>query len=80
LIQSGEGGGAFEDGQTALWLYEKQGESAGEARLLMKADTYDGHRSLLSELNGKDYLLIPNGLLEKCLDCDLARFRLIKQE
>lgn len=80
LVQSGEGGGAFEDGQTALWLAERTGESAGEARLLMKADTYSEHRSLLSELNGEDYLLIPNGLLEKCLDCDLVRFRLIKQE
>ena len=80
LIQSGEGGGAFEDGQTALWLYEKPGEAAGEARLLMKADTFALHRSLLSELNGEDYLLIPNGLLERCFDCDLVRFRLIKQE
>ncbi len=78
LIQSGEGGGAFEDGQTALWLFGKPG--AGEVRLLMKADTFAAHRSLLSELDGEDYLLIPNGLLERCLDCDLVRFRLIKQE
>lgn len=80
LIQSGDGGGAFEDGQTALWLYEKPGELTGEARLLMRADTFAGHRSLCSELNGEEYLLIPSGLLESCFDCDLVRFRLVKQE
>jgi hypothetical protein len=80
LVQSGEGGGAFEDGQTALWLNEKPGELAGEARMLMKADTFAGNRSLLSELNGEDYLLIPVKLLERCLDCDLVQFRLVKQE
>ncbi|MFZ5522984.1 MAG: hypothetical protein ACOY9D_02720 [Pseudomonadota bacterium] len=80
LVQGGEGGGAFEDGQTALWLYEKPGELDGGARLLMRAETFSSHRSLLSELNGEDYLLIPVKLLESCLDCDLAQFRLIKQE
>ncbi|MEO8331050.1 MAG: hypothetical protein ABI479_01340 [Gallionella sp.] len=80
LIQSGEGGGAFEDGQTALWLAEKPGELTGEARLLMRVDTFAGHRSLQSELNGEEYLLIPNGLMESCFDCDLVRFRLVKQE
>lgn len=80
LIQSGDGSGAFEDGQTALWLSEKPGELPGQVRLLMRADTYSDHRSLLSEFNGDDYLLIPNGLLEKCFDCDLVRFRLVKQE
>ena len=80
LIQSGDGSGAFEDGQTALWLSEKPGELPGQARLMMRLDTYSDHRSLLSEYNGDDYLLIPNGLLEKCFDCDLVRFRLVKQE
>jgi len=80
LVQSGEGGGVFEDGQTALWLYDKPGEMEGGARLLMRAETFSSHLSLLSELNGEDYLLIPVKLLEKCLDCDLVQFRLIKQE
>jgi len=80
LIKSGEGGGAFEDGQTALWLSEKPGDLPGEARLLMKAEAFAGHRTLLSEFDGEDYLLIPTGLVEKCFDCDLVRFRLIKQE
>jgi len=80
LVQGGEGGRAFEDGQTALWLYEKPGEMHGGARLLMKADTFASDCSLLSELNGEDYLLIPVKLLENCLDCDLVQFRLVKQE
>ena len=80
LVQGGEGGGVFEDGQTALWLYDKPGELEGGARLLMRAETFSSHLSLLSELNGEDYLLIPVKLLEKCLDCDLVQFRLIKQE
>ncbi len=80
LSQSGGGGGGFEDGQPALWLEAKQGESSAEVRLLMKADTYSGNRSLQTSLNGKGYLLIPHGMLEKGVDYDLARFRVIEQE
>jgi hypothetical protein len=80
LVQSGEGGRAFEDGQTALWLNEKPGEMDGGARLLMRAETFSSHLGLLSELNGEDYLLIPVKLLERFLDCDLVQFRLVKQE
>lgn len=80
LSQSGGGGGGFEDGQPALWLRAKQGELSGEARLLMKADTFSPHRSLQTRLDGKSYLLIPIGLQEKGSDYDLARFRLIEQE
>jgi hypothetical protein len=80
LVQGGEGGAAFEEGQTALWLYDKPGEMDGSARLLMKADTFTSDCSLLSELNGEDYLLIPVRLMERCLDSDLAQFRLVKQE
>lgn len=80
LVQGGKGGSAFEDGQTALWLYEKPGELEGGARLLMRTDAYASDCSLLSEFNGEDYLLIPVQLLERCLDCDLVQFRLIKQE
>ncbi len=80
LVQGGEGGSAFEDGQTALWLYDKPGELDGAARLLMKTDTFASDCSLLSELNGEDYLLIPSKVLDRCLDCDLVQFRLIKQE
>ena len=79
LSQSG-GGGGFEDGQPALWLQARQGDPSGEARLLMKADTFSPHRSLQTRLDGKSYLLIPILLQEKGDDYDLARFRLIEQE
>ena len=79
LSQSG-GGGGFEDGQPALWLQARQGDPSGEARLLMKADTFSPHRSLLTRLDGKNYLLIPIILQEKGEDYDLVRFRLIEQE
>lgn len=79
LSQSG-GGGGFEDGQSALWLQAKPGESSGEAQLLMKAGAFSSHCSLQTRLNGKKYLLIPGNLQEKGLDYDLAIFRVIEQE
>ena len=80
LSQSGGGNEGFEDGQPALWLQAKQGTPLGETSLLMKADTFSAHRSLQAQLDGKNYLLIPNGLQEKGLDYDLAKFRVIEQE
>lgn len=73
-------GGAIENGQPALWLYAKQNDSAGEAQLLMKADTFTPGRSLQIQMEGKNYLLMPNGLQEKGLDYDLAKFRFVVQE
>jgi hypothetical protein len=76
-----QGGTELDDGQLALWLYAKQGESSDEAQiLLMKADTFSANRSLKVQLNGKNYLLIPIGLQEKGLDYDLAKFKRIEQE
>ena len=46
----------------------------------MKAGTFSAHRSLLAQLDGKNYLLIPNGLQERGIDYDLAKFRVIAQE
>ncbi len=81
LSQSGGGGaGVFEDGQPALWLRAKAGDSSGETRLLMSADVYSPYRSLKVQLDGKNYLLIPVELQEKGNDYDLARFRLVEQE
>jgi len=80
LSQSGGGNEEFEDGQPALWLHEKQGTASGETNLLMKAGTFSAHRSLLAQLDGKNYLLIPNGLQERGIDYDLAKFRVIAQE
>ena len=78
LNQKGSGLG---DGQAALWLYAKQGESdSGTQLLLMPADSFVGNLSLKIQLDGKNYLLIPVGLQEKGLDYDLAKFKLIEQE
>jgi hypothetical protein len=73
-------GGAIENGQPALWLCAKQNDPAGEAQLLMKADTFTPGRSLQIRMDGKNYLLMPNGLQEKGLDYDLAKFRFVVQE
>ncbi|OFZ67322.1 MAG: hypothetical protein A2V79_07690 [Betaproteobacteria bacterium RBG_16_56_24] len=80
LSQSGGGARGFEDGQLALWLNAKPGEASDGANLLMRAGMYSANRSLQTHLNGKNYLLIPNGLQEKYIDCDMARFRLVEQE
>ena len=79
LLQSGGGSAAFEAGQPALWLYAKVGEEAeGKVELLM--NNYAPNCSLLTELNGKKYLLIPSALKHKNLDCDLVEFRVIQNE
>ena len=81
LMQSGNtGSGYFEEGQLALWLYPKQVGVSGEVQLIMHRDAYSDNRSLQTEIDEKNYLLIPNGLLEKGTDYDLAKFRLIEQE
>lgn len=64
----------------ALWLLAKPGESGGEVRLLMKADTFSAQRSLPTRLGDSNYLLLPLRLDEKGLDYDLARFRAVEQE
>jgi len=80
LNQNKVAGGAIENGQPALWLYGKQNDTTGEAQLLMRADTFSPGRSLQIQLRGKNYLLMPGGLLEKGLDYDLAKFRFVVQE
>ena len=79
LTKSGSGGGAFENGQIAMWLYEEPGEMGERIRLLMKLDTFAGQCSLVSELNGQGYLLVPEGQTERLFDCDLVSFRAVKQ-
>ena len=72
--------GDFEAGQLALWLYSKQIDTTGEVKLLMQVDSFSANRSLQTEINEKSYLLIPSGLVEKGVDYDLAKFRLVEQE
>lgn len=79
LLQSGGGSVSFVSGQPALWLYAKSGEELeGKIDLLMR--NYAPNCSLLTELNGRRYLLIPNALKHKNLDCDLVEFRVIERE
>jgi tetratricopeptide (TPR) repeat protein len=80
LNQNRVPGGAIENGQPALWLYARQNDASGEAQLLMRADTFSPGRSLQIQLDGKNYLLMSNGLQEKGLDFDLAKFRFVVQE
>jgi hypothetical protein len=80
LNQNRVPGGAIENGQPALWLYGRQNDETGEAQLLMRADTFSPGRSLQIQLDGKACLLMPNGLQEKGLDYDLAKFRFVVQE
>ncbi len=80
LNQNKVPGGAIENGQPALWLYGRQNDETGEAQLLLRADTFSPGRSLQIQLDGKTYLLMPNGLQEKGLDYDLAKFRFVVQE
>jgi hypothetical protein len=79
LLKSGGGSTSFENGEAALWLYPKVGEEvAGKINLLMSS--YMPNCSLLTELLGKKYLLIPNALKAKHQDCDLVEFRVIERE
>jgi len=80
LNQNKVPGGAIENGQPALWLYARQDNSTGECQMLMRADTFSSGRSLQIKLDGKNHLLMPNGLQEKGLDYDLAKFRFVVQE
>lgn len=74
------GAGESAEGQPALWLNAKQGAGFGEAQLMLKADSFSLQRSLLTRLDGKSYLLVPNQLREKGADYDLASFRVIERE
>ncbi len=74
------GGNSFAEGQPALWLYAKADDPPGEISLVMKANGYVAGRSLETTLDGKNYLLIPNGLQERGSDYELAKFRVIEQE
>jgi hypothetical protein len=80
LNQNRSPGGTSESGLVALWLYDRQDDANGEIQLLMKAGTFSPGRSLLTQLFGKNYLLLPASLKEKGLGYDLARFRFVVQE
>ena len=72
--------GSFESGVSALWLHEQSNVEENTARLLMQAGTFSMMRSLKTDFDGKDFLLVPVELQENNLDYDLACFRIIEQE
>lgn len=73
-------GGANMMEHWALWLYPKAGEDAAEISLLMKSDAYQANCSYHAEVGGRRLLLLPQGVLQKNIDCDLVRFRVVEQQ
>ncbi len=68
-----------EEAQPALWL-DNPGDNQEEVRLLLSPDTFSTNRSMHTRIEGKDYLLMPQELLEKGEDFDLARYRRIEED
>lgn len=68
-----------EEEQPALWL-DSPGDNKEEARLLLSPDTFSTNRSMHMRLEGKNYLLMPQVLVEKGEDFDLARYRKIEED
>lgn len=69
----------YEDMQIALYL-NRPNDASGEAWLLMKPDTFSPNRSLIMDMDGKGFLLLPLALVESGDDYDLARFRRMEQD
>lgn len=68
-----------EDMQIAMYL-NRPGDVSGEAWLLMRPDTFSLNRSLVMDMEGKGYLLLPVALVESGEDYDLARYRRMEQD
>jgi hypothetical protein len=68
-----------EDMQIAMYL-NRPGDTSGEAWLLMRPDTFSQNRTLIMDMEGKGYLLLPLALVESGDDYDLARYRRMEQE
>ena len=69
----------MEGGHLGMYL-NRPNDGSGEAWLLMKADSYASSRSLKMELDDREYLLLPLGLVERGEDYDLARYRMMAQD
>ena len=52
----------------------------GTVRMLIPLDSFSMQNSLKAGFDGKEYLMIPAQLQEKCTDYELASFRCIEQE
>jgi hypothetical protein len=65
--------GTNRDAETAILLNPV--DSAPEAQLLLRADVFVAGQNLELERNGKAYLLLPTGDMERGADYDLIRCR-----
>lgn len=68
-----------EAGMLGLYL-NRPTDTSGEAWLLMKVETFAINRSLVMQLEDKEYLLLPLALIERGEDYDLARYRMMEQD
>lgn len=68
-----------EEDQPALWL-DNPGGDKEDVRLLLSPDTFSTNRSMHARIEGRNYLLMPQELVEKGEDFDLARYRKIEED
>lgn len=66
-------------GMLGLYL-NRPADTSGEAWLLMKVESFSSGRSLVMQLDDKEYLLLPIALVERGEDYDLARYRMMQQD
>jgi hypothetical protein len=74
-----EEGTALSAESFGLWLVQS-GWVSGEARILLKPGNVDENRTLRVQMNGKSFMLMPQGLLEKGDDFDLMKYRAMERE
>src|SRR3989442_7148888 len=74
-LQNGQGG-TGEDAETAILL--NPDDAVPEAQLLLRAGAFVDGQNLGLERDGKRYLLLPAGVMERGDDYELVRFRMIR--
>ena len=67
-------------GEQRAVLLNNANDDSGEVTLLMNAAAFSENSSLHVKLSDKNYLLMPLALLEKGVDYDLARYRMIEED
>jgi len=64
-----------------IGLYlNRPADTSGEAWLLMKPEAFTASKSLLMQLDDKEYLLLPLSMVEHGDDYDLVRYRMMEQD
>jgi hypothetical protein len=74
-LQNGQGE-TSQDAETAILL--NPDDAVPEARLLLRAGAFVDGQNLGLERDGKRYLLLPAGVMERGEDYELVRFRMIR--